>query len=118
MIDTISKLTSEIRQLENTILHCENEILRRRIAIQEMFRVNVIEKVFKEIDLIPNKKVSVNKLIESILPLFDGGLITIKAIKDKLSEVYPTEAHRFYNVSSNISKCNLFTKVKGGYQKV
>jgi hypothetical protein len=34
----ISQLLEEIRNLEDTILYCENRILRKRIAIEEIFQ--------------------------------------------------------------------------------
>lgn len=126
MLNTVSELTSEIRQLENTITYCQNEILRRQIAIQELFRIYTKEKepVKEETcNILVPENSTVAALVICAINSLNGDTITVKDLYPKMLEMFPTERprirkHCLYNTLSALKRDKVLEKIKNGYKKV
>lgn len=79
---TISTLLDDIRDLEAMVLHCQNQIFHKHIAIQKELNAALVSASV-------DGHVSVRQMIMNLLPEFDGRLFRHTDITAHLVKRFP-----------------------------
>ena len=93
-IEVINELQNEIGAMESTILYFEKRILQKRVALWELIQSHASNTQPIRIELPPPpspplKHITLFEMISTILPEFNGGLISYRELRKKCVEKFP-----------------------------
>lgn len=129
-LHTISELQSEINAMQNLVLYYEGRILKKRIAVLELFTsadcstdlVPVNQKTKVEAPLKQRTKfaLTMTQMIEGVFGGMSGNVFGLPEIKKACLARYPMEAKRIktqmYTACSTLIERGIIVRVPGGFQ--
>lgn len=121
MLETLSQLNSDIRQMENMIAYYEGRILRKRIAIEEMRISHEARQIDVATEPLPKDNLTVTEMLTNALASVNGDTYTYQQLADLTAEVYPWHTEKIkrgiYMSCMVAVRSGTLVSAEGGYKK-